>query len=88
MTPEFVGIPEEFQPLYICTARESLSKALNIIQNSNLDKQKELLSTPEFYNIVNSALIDLDEHRPVFEDKIVNAFEQNLQPIATVIFSE
>jgi hypothetical protein len=82
------GIPDQLQPLYICSARESLSIAETIIKNADIEVQKKLLLTADFSRIVNSALTDLDEHRSVFQEKLILSFDPILQDIATYIFSE
>lgn len=88
MSPEmqFDDIPEEFQSLYIGSARNVLSIAHKMISAASEEKQKEYLEDDLFCKALNSAFFNLDQRGREERIKVVSSFRKHNQPFAFKTF--
>lgn len=88
MSPEihFDGVPEKFQKLFIGSARDVLKEALNIINSSPLEEQRDILNNPIFFRAVNSALFNTDQRRRGEAIEFISQLPTELQPQAASDF--
>ncbi|MEJ2441377.1 MAG: hypothetical protein P8Y06_00420 [Patescibacteria group bacterium] len=82
-----IEISSELQPLLEDpSARSVLASIEKIVRSKNKKEQEDLLNQTIFCEIVNSALLNLDQRRDVEARNVMAAFHKENQPIADEMF--
>jgi len=80
-------IPDNLQPLFEAkSAHEAISATTSLLRISLIDDQVKLLRDPIFRNIVESALMGLDECRRDHAIEIIASFAKQHQALAHKFF--